>query len=146
MERSKKALKATSIILLIFAVLELISIITLVAMGENAPSVKGYSFDAHTVDILIGVVITFVAISLLINLFLGIKGLRVAKGLGKGKGHITLATILIVLYIISIVVGIIGAIASTHNWFGVIVEIVSLIILVIYRTSAKTIANPTIEE
>lgn len=145
MEKSKKALKATSIILLIFAILDVISIITLVIMGENAPSVKGYSFDAHTVDILIGVVITCIAISLLIDLFLSIKGLRAVKGLGKGKAHITLATVLIILYLISIIIGIIGAVAFTHNWTSVIIEVVSLIVLIIYRTSAKTVARPTLD-
>ena len=100
MEQSKKRLKTMSIIVLVFAALSLVNIVfdvflgalTNVEMPEGAPE--------NTLLITQVVLVAVTCICLIPQVYVGFKGLKMAKNPDSSKAHIVWATILLVITVL----------------------------------------------
>ena len=100
MENTRKELKLTSIAILVFAALSLVSVITSIIFGD-------FSSLADTPDgILLAskiIVVVIAALILLPQVYVGVKGIKIAKAPVSTKAHIVWATILLVISVISVI-------------------------------------------
>ena len=103
MEQSRKFLKIYSYLILAFAAFSFLQAVAEVIFTDYDPAALPEGF---TVNILIFAKIFILVISLLLilpSLYVGFKGLKVAKTPNSSKGHIVWATILMVLYVIALI-------------------------------------------
>lgn len=100
MENTRKELKLTSIVILVFAALSLVSVITSIIFGD-------FSSLADTPDgVLLAskiIVVVIAALILLPQVYVGVKGIKIAKAPVSTKAHIVWATILLVISVISVI-------------------------------------------
>ena len=100
MENTRKELKLTSIAILVFAALSLVSVITSIIFGD-------FSSLADTPDgVLLAskiIVVVIAALILLPQVYVGVKGIKIAKAPVSTKAHIVWATILLVISVISVI-------------------------------------------
>ena len=100
MEKNKKNLRFMSIVLLILAGLSLLSILFELFFGELSDAFKGATLpEGATDNVILVAKIVILAISLLLLLpqvYIGIKGIKIAKNPDNSKGHIVWGVILIV--------------------------------------------------
>lgn len=84
-------------------------------------------------------VILFAVITLfaLAKLYMGIMGLKYCKGTGKGRLHITLAKIGVILGAIAVVISVIGLISGAGDLQTVISDAVDLFVIYWYFSLAK---------
>ena len=103
MEQSRKNLKLSAIAVLVWAGATLIGLISELLYGEiNSAAIPEGAPD----NILLITKIFLVSISLLLLLpqvYIGIKGLRIAKNPNSSKGHIVWAVILLVFAVLGII-------------------------------------------
>ena len=103
MEQSRKNLKLSAIAVLVWAGATLIGLISELLYGEiNSAAIPEGAPD----NILLITKIFLVSISLLLLLpqvYIGIKGLRIAKNPNFSKGHIVWAVILLVFAVLGII-------------------------------------------
>lgn len=127
MEQTRKQLKISSIVVLVFAALSLIKVLGELAWGgfDAVDGIEGGIVLATKIIIL---VITLLL--LLPQLYIGIKGLKIAKNPDSSKAHIVLAIILLVLSAL----GLISPIFSLFNQgvvYDCIRDIASILIEVV---------------
>ncbi len=139
MENSKKIVKGISIFFFVLAVLDLVFIaLSATILNGNTASL---GVDADVVKGTFIAVIIGYAVDFLFTVYLAVKGLQVAKGTCKGKGHITFSLIFFVLEVI----GIVGCIYLMVTGKGDVAELiactVSAICLYFYYTNCKKIAG-----
>ena len=100
MENTRKELKLTSIVILVFAALSLVSVITSIIFGD-------FSSLADTPDgVLLAskiIVVVIAALILLPQVYVGVKGIKIAKAPVSTKAHIVWAAILLVISVISVI-------------------------------------------
>ena len=103
MEKNRKGLKITSIILLIFAGSSILNILGEMFFGEiNNIAVP----DGGSVNILLITKLIILAVSALLlwpQVYIGIKGLRVAKAPNASKGHIFWAIALFIFSVLGLI-------------------------------------------
>ena len=99
MEKAKKNLKVWSILYIILAIVDVVSIIGAYLSGDL--KVANISENMQTAVLII--VIGLATLMALAKLFLGIQGYRQANDKTKGTGHITFAKIIFVISIIGCV-------------------------------------------
>ena len=124
MEQSRKRLKLASIAILAFMGLQLLRIITDLAIGAfgGAEAAETTEFIANMV--LLAVTLLF----MLPQLYVGIKGLRIARDPDGSKGHIVWAVILLFICILGIfdpIINIIGGIDvedSVTSFFDILLQ------------------------
>ena len=144
MEQSRKHLKITSIILLVFAAATLISVVLELIFGElkNATIPEG-SPD----NILLITQIFLSAITVLFlapQVYIGIKGLKVAKAPDASKAHIVWAIILFVLTVIGLVSPVLSIIkleAISDSISQIISAAIDAVILFVYIKAARAVAK-----
>ena len=120
MEQSRKHLKITSIIILIFAGLTLVNLFVELFWGgmfDNVTIPDGS--PENIVQITQIVLLVFTVICLLPQVYIGIKGLLIAKKPNSSKGHIVWAIILFVLVILSLISPISAIINKKDIWDNV---------------------------
>ena len=103
MEKTQKSLKITSIVLLIFAGSSLLNILGEICFGElnNAAIPEG-----APANILLITKIILLAVSTLLlwpQIYVSIKGIKIAKNPNGTKRHIFWATVLLVLSIVGLI-------------------------------------------
>ena len=105
MEKNRKALKTLSILILVLAGLTLVgSIIELIVNGlPQAPGADGLSQGILKITAIISLVIGLLL--LLPQVYVGIKGMKIADGAPSGKAPLVWAIILAVLAAISTISG-----------------------------------------
>ena len=135
MEQSRKNLKIMSIAMLVLAILSLARVALELSFGINADAIEG-----ATKELMFAAVIVLAVISVILTLpqiYIGLKGLRVAKNPDDSKGHIVWSTILLVISIIAVVCYVIGSISSGDykEKFSAILDMV--LDVVIYSTFLK---------
>lgn len=96
MEKAKKNLKIWSILYIILAIVDVISLVGAYLSGDL--KVANVSENMQTAVLVI--VVGLAMLMALSKLFLGVQGYRQANGQTKGTGHITFAKIIFVLSII----------------------------------------------
>lgn len=139
MENSKKIVKGISIFFFVLAVLDLVFIgLSATILNGNTASL---GVDEEVVKGTFIAVIIGYAVDLLFTVYLAVKGLQVAKGTCKGKGHITFSLIFFVLEVI----GIVGCIYLMISGKGDVAELISCVVsaicLYFYYTNCKKIAG-----
>lgn len=105
MEKAKKNLRDYSFLALLFAALSLVRIIYSATTGglEVDTSSLPEGITEAMVQIVLIVVLALSVVLLLPQLYIGVKGMKVAKNPDASKGHIVWAKILLVLSIIAII-------------------------------------------
>ena len=112
MEKSKKELKALSIVILVFAVVYFAENIIGAALDgfviKDIP--EGVSFSVAQAVYISVLVLSFLFI--LPDVYIGIKGIKAAKEPVKTKAHITWAKVLMVISIIAVISSVVEAFSS----------------------------------
>ena len=139
MENSKKNLKIMSICILICTAITLVRLVLeLVYAG-----VKG-QFEASKGIVLASLIITFVIafIILLPQIYVGLKGLKIAKNPDGSKTHITCAIVLLVIsicFVVFAIVDLIKAKGGTSNITALADNILDAVILFLYVKYAREV-------
>lgn len=112
MEKSRKDLKISSIVILLFGVWSLVDVISQVFFGEiNNANVPAGAPD-NILEITRIFLIVVSALILLPQFYIGIKGLAVANKPNSSKGHIRWAIVLLVFTIIGFIDAVIRVIGG----------------------------------
>jgi hypothetical protein len=144
MEKARKNLRISSIVILIFAGLSLINIVAQLIWGDfsNAPIPDGSS---DNILLIAKTVLLGVSLLLLIpDVYIGVKGLKAAKNPISSKGHIVWATILFVLSIIALISPILGLFSSDsvrESISAILSCLVQILIYFEYIRDAKRVAK-----
>ena len=130
MEQARKHLKISSIIVLVFAGLTLLNLVSELLFGElNRAEIPDGSPD----NILLITKILLLVVSLLLLLpqvYVGLKGLKMAKKPDSSKAHIIWGTILLVIAILGLVSPAI-AIIKQEDVFNNVSELLSILVDVV---------------
>ena len=141
MEQARRNLKITSIIILIFTGLSLVNLVCQIFFGafKNTEVPEGIPENIILIAQIVLAVITF--LFLLPQLYIGLKGLKIAKNPNDSKGHIVWAIILLVLSAIATVSAIFSVINAVN--VSTISELANAVldvcILILYINSAKAV-------
>jgi hypothetical protein len=130
MEKSRKNLKVSSMIVLLFAGLTVLELISELMFGElnNAAIPDGAPDNILLITKIF--LLSFTVLLLLPQIYIGIKGLIIAKKPNRSKGHIVWAVIILVLNVIGLfnpVVNIITGISvfdNVRSIFSILLEVV----------------------
>ena len=157
MEENKKNLKVTSYVIIILAIFNLVLMGIGFATGEirqNAENLATESISqiegsSEDLDAMKGTVVDFTVygtigaatIGVLFDLYLGIAGLRQAKGTSKGRLNIILATIVFILACIGLVTMIVPLIKNQTSISSIFSSLASLLILFYYIRYAKKVVD-----
>ena len=144
MNNSRKHLKIDSIIVLIFAAMTLLNIVAELFFGELSTATIPDGAPNNIVLITQIFMLVFSAILLLPQVYIGFKGLKVAKKPDSSKAHIVWAIILFVcaaIGIISPVVNIIGMNDVMGNVSTALSFVLELAIYYDYIKHAKAVAK-----
>ena len=103
MEQTRKFLKLTSIAVLVLSGFFMLQVICEILFGElsNAIIPEGVSYNILLITQI--VIFTFALLFMLPNIYIGIKGLRIAKKPDSSKGHIIWGIILLVFTVLSLI-------------------------------------------
>ena len=103
MEQTKKHLKMSSIIVLIFAGVSLLNIVSALLFGDfNSVDIPNGA-PLNIVEITKIILLVVSLLCLLPRVYVGVKGLRVVKNPDSSKAHIVWATIIFVITIIGMI-------------------------------------------
>lgn len=122
MEQTRKNFKITSIIILALAGATLLNLVAGLAFGDF--NTEGVSSDELLVTKIFILVVSF--IMLLPQIYIGIKGLLIAKKSVKSKGHIIWAIILFAFSVLNLIDSGIGMI--TKEGMGTATGILSIVV------------------
>ncbi len=132
MEKEKRIVKDLSYFFFFLAALDVAFIIfAIVAMNKADLSAveNGKMILAATC---VGCVI-----DIILNVYLGVKGLKEVKGENEGKAHITVALVLIVLQVISLPFVIISLTKGETSWLQLCETILSCCVTLEYYITCK---------
>ena len=143
MEQTRKNLKLSSIAVLALAVFSLLQILSVLLYGEfNNAAIPE---DAPENILLITKIFVF-SVSFLLtlpNIYIGIKGLRIAKKPNSSKGHIVWGIILLVLASLSLISPVVDFINngfkfdSISEFFSIAVEVIVFFEYIKYSISLR---------
>ena len=126
MEQARKHLKISSIVVLIFAGLFMLELVSGLVFGDIA-SVEGVSEEVLRITRIF--VLSISLVMMLPQIYIGIKGLLIAKNPNASCGHIVWAIILFVFSVLSLVSPIVGMFQQgivyqpIKELFGVLLEV-----------------------
>ena len=145
MEQARKRLKTSSIVVLILGGLTLLNILFEVFFGNLNDAV---SPEGASATILLIVKILVLAVSLVLflpQLYIGIKGLKMAKAPDSSKGHIVWGIILIVLGFVGLISPLTALIQGNGDALGNTSELLSIVVditvLIEYVSAARAVRN-----
>lgn len=145
MEQSRKHLKITSVVVLIFATLTLLNLAANIWLGGDFNnSVIPDGAPENILQITKVFLLTFSGLLLLPQIYVGMKGLCIAKNPVSSKGHIVWATILFVLTALSLlspIVGIVKQEAVSENISTLLGILVELAVYFDYIKYAKLVSK-----
>ena len=108
MEQARKHLKISSFVVLLFAGLTLLQIITELVFGELNSAQIPAGAPENTLLITKIIVLVVSLLLLLPSVYVGLKGLRIAKEPNSSKGHIIWAGIIFVFSILELIDPVVG--------------------------------------
>ena len=141
MEQTRKNLKTTSILVLLFAVLDLVRVIVSLIF-DGFGSAEGATDGAVLVANII--VLSVTGICLIPQVYIGLKGIKVANAPDSSKAHIIWAMILFVITVLSLISPIIGLIkkdAGSDNVGTLLALLLEGVIYFEYVKYARDIAK-----
>ena len=149
MEKTRKNLKTSSIVVLALAGLSLLNIIFELFFGELNKELNSAVIPDGAPDNIVLIAQIFVLIIsillLLPHLYIGIKGLKIAKNPDASKGHIVWGIILIVLTVIEFFSPLLALIQGNGGAFANISEMcsiaVDIFVLFEYVKYARAVRN-----
>ena len=103
MEQTRKNFKISSIVILALAGFSLLQIVFEILFGEINSAVIPESAPDNILLITKIFLLSVAALLLIPNVYIGIKGLRIAKNPNSSKGHIVWAIILLVFAVLSLI-------------------------------------------
>lgn len=112
MEQTRKNLKTSSWVVLIFAALSLLQIIGELLWGELNSARIPAGAPENTLQITKIFILVIAVLLLLPKVYVGVKGLRVAKKPNASKGHIIWAGIILVFAVLDLIDPVAAAIKS----------------------------------
>ena len=143
MERNKKALKIVSYAIILMALVSIATVAIDFFSGNYSEEVLaktvGSQWNSGLYIPYLIFAIGIVAIFILLDIFLGIRGIKQADGKVNKYGHITLATILFVLDAISCVFAILSMKNKTIEAVSFSQNTVITLLLFLYISSAKAL-------
>ena len=113
MEQSRKHLKISSIVVLVFTLAKIIGLIASLMELNNASIPDGAPDNILTITKTILMVVS--GILLLPQIYIGLKGLRIANNPNSSKFHIVVATIVFIFTLLSLVSPAIALIEGSSN-------------------------------
>ena len=150
MEEHKKNLKITSYVIIILAIFNIVLMGIGFATGElreNAKKLMEESISQteevyeEVIDMTVNGTIVASTIGVLFDLYLGIAGLRQAKGTSKGKANIILAIIIFVIALIGLIPMIVSLAKNQTNISSLFSELAGLLIMFYYIRYAKKVVE-----
>ena len=114
--KKNKTLYIYGILLLVVAIVDAITLIISAATGEIAMIVHEKEFVEKLANLVIIGVVACISISVLINAYLGIKGIKEATKPSGGKLHIILAKIICIINCLMALVVVIALFKSDSVW------------------------------
>lgn len=141
MEQSKKHLKITSILALIFAGFSLFNLLGELFWGDTSAFPDAITASTMLIAKIILFAITFLFI--LPQVYIGFKGLKMAKNPDSSKAHIIWAVILFVFGFFGLISSIIDVVnkASTLNISAMLTTVVELTIYFDYVKYAREVSK-----
>ena len=127
MEQSRKRLKITSLIVLLFAGLTLLNVVSELLLGDlNEVAIPD---GAPTNILLITKIVVFVVSLLLLlpQVYIGFKGIKIAKHPDASRGHITWGIILLIFSILGLISPII-AVINQETVFSNVSALLSILV------------------
>ena len=142
----KKILKIYSFVMLGLAALTLASIILELRSGEINNAIIPDGAPENVLAIAKGVILVISLVFLLPQLYLGIKGLRVAENPDSSRGHITCSMVLLILSILALVTPIVSLVKqdgdpSGENLRSIASTLASATVYYEYHRYAKIVAK-----
>ena len=140
MEHSRKQLKISSYLVLLFALISLIEVIAALILEDFG---AGGEATANVVMITKIIIMAVTVIFLIPQVYVGVKGLKIANNPNSSKTHITWATVLFVFSVVSLIAPIMGFINKSgsdnvRTLFGLLLEAT---IYLEYIIEAKKVAE-----
>ena len=144
MEQAKKNLKITSIVVLILTGFSLVQIVLQLFFGEfnNVKLPEGAPENLLLIVKIVLAVITF--LFLLPQLYIGLKGLKIAKNPNDSKGHIVWGFILLAMSIIGLLSPLMSIVNGVDMWDNVstfLSILVEVLVFFDYVRYARAIAK-----
>lgn len=142
MEKSRKHLKTNSIVILILTFATILNLLSaLIELNRVAIPIDAPENTLIITKIIIIIVSTVI---LLPQIYIGIKGLKVAYKPDDSKSHIVVATILLVLTVLGTISPVVAVIKQQDVWENVRTLLYSLVEISVFYDfikSAKAVAN-----
>jgi uncharacterized BrkB/YihY/UPF0761 family membrane protein len=137
MNQSRRHLKEASLLVLIFTALTLLRLlIQCFTVGfEGDPEQAGVSQELMVAAVVVAFVINLIA--LLPQLYIGVKGMKIAKEPASTKGHIVWAVILLVFAVFSIISTASSIVSQTNILDNVIVIVDHALHVLVYCAYIK---------
>ena len=144
MEQTRKHLKFSSLAILALAALSLINIVSELLFGElnNAEIPAGSPDNIFLITKIILMVVSLVCV--LPQVYIGIKGLKIAQNPDSSKGHIVWGIILLVFAIIGMISPLLAVIKQEEvfeNASALLSILIEVAFFYDYVKSAKAVAN-----
>ena len=144
MEQARKHLKTSSFVVLVFVVFSLLNIATELFFGEfnNALIPDGAPENILQITKIFAFVVSFIL--LLPQIYIGVKGLRIAKKPNASKGHIVWASILFVFALLGLIDPILNLLnqgSVYENISALLSVLIEVIVFFEYIKYAKAVAN-----
>ena len=139
MEQAKKSLKITSILVLALAGVSLLEVVTELLFGE-LNSAEGYDAGIVMATKIILLVVSLV--TMIPQIYIGVKGLRIAKKPDASKAHIIWAMILFVISALSLISPVItmvkqGSFSDFSSLLSLLVDVMIYFEYVMYARQVK---------
>ena len=143
MEQTRKYLKLSSIVVLVFAGFSMLEIVGEVLFGGLDKAVLPEGSPENIVLITKIFLLSFSLLLMLPNIYIGIKGLRVAKKPNSSKSHIVWAIILFVVSFLCLIDPIVGFInngfkfKNISSFCSILVEVVVFFEYIYYAVALR---------
>ena len=144
MEKDRKELKTLSILILALVAFSLVKLIVDVCVN-GIPQITQIpqGLTKEIVDVIVIITLALTCVAFLPEIYIGIKGIRVANNNAKGKAHLVWAIILIVFSVIAVAGGISNLVKNVDamniiNLFDVVLDV---LLYVAYFVYARRIAK-----
>ena len=132
MENSRKQLKIASIVVLVFWLISLVNLISALFFGDLNEAAVPDGSPENTLMITRIFVLSLSAIMLLPQLYVGIKGLRVAANPDNSKAHIFWAVILFIVALSNLIPPILAAIRGESVSDNVLEAFSAVVDVIVY--------------
>ena len=141
MELKKRNLKIYSLLFLVLAIVGVVQLVLAYLQGDFNVSAIAQQTGASEQLALIVVIATlaFIAIVILLEAYVAVKGVKQANGTGKGASHITISKIMMVFIIISLAGNIYYIIKGQIDWLGLLRAIIGVLLVFGYIHEATAL-------